>query len=139
MNAGPLGSQGPSITLPTLFSFLSILFTFWGYLIHFMRLLPPMTNNSQIILLVANLLFWVQNDLSNCSSTSSEISHRHYMACTMVSLNAPLNLKSTSMLTCNTPHGIYLILPLDCKLIESGHWVSVIWLFTVLNTVPSVK
>lgn len=80
-----------------------------------------------------------QNHLSNCLSTSSEISHRHYMACTMVSLNAPLNLKSTSILTRNTPHGIYLILPLDCELTESGHRVSVIWLFTVLNTVPSVK
>lgn len=61
------------------------------------------------------------------------------MVCTMVSLNGPLNLKSTSILTRNTPHGIYLILPLDCELTESGHLVSIMWLFTVLNTVPSMK
>lgn len=57
----------------------------------------------------------------------------------MVSLNAPLTLKPTSILTCSTPHCLYLIPPLDCKLTESGNWAFIILLVTVVNTVPSMK
>lgn len=57
------------------------------------------------------------------------------MAFSTLSLDDSLSLELTSILKCSMLHCIYLISPLDCKLIKGGDWAFVILVFTVLNTV----